>query len=101
MTTRTFRYRDPAALALGLGNLRLSGLTPRGLLFLAVDPAGEIHLAIPEDILTVTRIRVGDKLSLTPPWTEPMYHVDAVHRLPHGGVVVNGDRRLAQPGSAA
>jgi hypothetical protein len=97
---RTFRYRDAAALALGLGNLRLTGLTPRGLLFLALDAKGEIHLAVPEDVLAVTRIRVGDKLSLAPPWSEPLLHFDAIHRLQNGAVLWNGDRRLAQPGDA-
>lgn len=92
--TRVYRYRDPAALAAGLRELRLHGLTPRGLLFVALDPRGETYLAIPEDVDAVASVRVGEKLSLVPPWIGQFYHFDAVHRLPGDAVVWNGDRRL-------
>jgi hypothetical protein len=92
--TRVYRYRDPAALDAGLRELRRHGLTPRGLLFVALDPRGETYVAIPEDVDAVARVRVGEKLSLVPPWLGQFYHFDAVHRLPGDAVVWNGDRRL-------
>jgi hypothetical protein len=98
--SRVFHYRDPAAVAIGLGELRKQGLTPRGLLFVALDPRGETHIAVPDDFDSVAQIRVGDKLSLEPPWEGRFFHFDAIHRLPTGGVLWNGDRRLAQTGSA-
>ena len=64
---QTHHYRDPAAVILGLGELRRKGLTPRGLCFLALDPRGEIYLATPADAERVTKIKVGEKLALTPP----------------------------------
>ena len=62
--TRVYHYRDPAAVILGLKELRKQGLTPRGLLFVALDPRGETYIAVPEDLDAVANIRVGDKLSL-------------------------------------
>ena len=41
LATRVYHYRDPAGLILGLRELRKQGLTPRGLLFVALDPRGE------------------------------------------------------------
>ena len=41
--TRVYHYRDPAAVILGLRELRKKGLTPRGLLFVALDPRGNIR----------------------------------------------------------
>jgi hypothetical protein len=98
----TYTYRNPMAASLGLATLRQRGLTTRGVLFLALDDRGETHIAVPEDLESVVRIKVGDKLSLEPPWPAGMrlYHFDAIHRLPGHGVLWNGDRRLAQPGSA-
>ena len=98
--TRVFHYRDPAAVILGLKELRKQGLTPRGLLFVALDPRGETSIAIPEDIDAVANIRVGDKLSLVPPWEGRYFHFDAVHRIPGDTVLWNGDRRLGDTGSA-
>jgi hypothetical protein len=98
--TRVYHYRDPAAVILGLKELRRHGLTPRGLLFVALDPRGETHIAVPEDLDAVTNIRVGDKLSLVPPWEGRFFHFDAVHRLPGDTVLWNGDRRLSDTGSA-
>jgi hypothetical protein len=100
--TRVYHYRDPAAVILGLKELRRQGLTPRGLLFIALDPRGETYLAVPEDLDAVASIRVGDKMSLVPPFEGRYFHFDAVHRLPGSslGVLWNGDRRLGDTGSA-
>lgn len=98
--TRVYHYRDPAAVILGLKELRKQGLTPRGLLFVALDPRGETYIAVPEDLDAVSSIKVGDKLSLVPPWEGRYFHFDAVHRLPGDTVLWNGDRRLGDTGSA-
>ena len=98
---KTYHYRDPGAVAIGLGELRRQGLTPRGLMFIALDPRGETYIAVPEDLEQVTQIRIGDKLSMEPPWDGRYFHYDAIHRLSSNGVLWNGDRRLAQPGSAS
>ena len=98
--TRVYHYRDPAAVILGLKELRKKGLTPRGILFVALDPRGETYIAVPEDVDAVANIRVGDKLSLQPPWEGRFFHFDAVHRLPGDTVLWNGDRRLSDTGSA-
>ncbi len=98
--TRVYHYRDPAAVILGLKELRKQGLTPRGLLFVALDPRGETYIAVPEDLDAVANIRVGDKLSLVPPLEGRYFHFDAVHRLPGDSVLWNGDRRLGDTGSA-
>ena len=98
---RVHRFRDPTAVVLGLEELGQRGLTPRGVLFIALDPRGETHIAIPDDASAVTRIRVGDKLTLKPPWEGRYFHFDAIHRLPGGTVLWNGDRRLGETGSAA
>lgn len=98
--TRVYHYRDPAAVILGLKELRKQGLTPRGLLFVALDPRGETYIAVPEDLDAVASIKVGDKLSLVPPWEGRYFHFDAVHRLPGDTVLWNGDRRLGDTGSA-
>jgi hypothetical protein len=98
--TRVYHYRDPAAVILGLKELRKQGLTPRGLLFVALDPRGETYIAVPEDFDAVASIKVGDKLSLVPPWEGRYFHFDAVHRLPGDSVLWNGDRRLGDTGSA-
>ena len=98
--TRVYHYRDPAAVILGLKELRKQGLTPRGLLFVALDPRGETYIAVPEDLDAVASIKVGDKLSLVAPWEGRYFHFDAVHRLPGDSVLWNGDRRLGDTGSA-
>lgn len=98
--TRVVHYRDPAAVILGLKELRKQGLTPRGLLFVAIDPRGETSIAIPADLDAVAQVKVGDKLSLEPPWEGRYFHIDSVHRLPGDTVLWNGDRRLADTGSA-
>ena len=98
--TRVHHYRDPAAVSLGLKELRRQGLTPRGLLFAALDAHGQTSIAVPEDLDAVASIRVGDKLSLVPPWEGRHFHFDAIHRLPSDSVLWNGDRRLADTGAA-
>jgi hypothetical protein len=98
--TRVYHYRQPAAVILGLKELRKQGLTPRGLLFIALDPRGETYIVVPEDLDAVASIRVGDKLSLVPPLEGRYFHFDAVHRLPGDSVLWNGDRRLGETGSA-
>lgn len=98
--TRIYHYRDPAGVALGLRELCKQGLTPRGLMFLAVDPRGEAYLAVPEDLEAGTRIRVGDKLSVPAPLDGRYFYFDAIHRLPGDTVLYNGDRRLGDTGSA-
>jgi len=98
--TRVYHYRDPAAVILGLKELRKQGLTPRGILFIALDPRGETYIAVPEDLDAVANIRVGDKLSLVPPFEGRYFHFDAIHRLPGDSVLWNGDRRLGDTGSA-
>ena len=98
--TKTYHYRDPAAVILGLKELRKQGLTPRGLLFVALDPRGETSICVPEDLDAVASIRVGDKLSLVSPFVGRYFHFDAVHRLPGDSVLWNGDRRLGDTGSA-
>jgi hypothetical protein len=98
--TKVYHYRDPAAVILGLKELRKQGLTPRGLLFVALDPRGETSIVVPEDLDAVANIRVGDKLSLVSPLEGRWFHFDAVHRLPGDSVLWNGDRRLGDTGSA-
>jgi len=100
IATRVFHYRQPAAVILGLKELRKQGITPRGILFLAIDPRGETYIVVPEDMDEVTRIRVGDKLSLVSPLEGRYFHFDAIHRLPGSTVLWNGDRRLGDTGSA-
>ena len=98
--TRVYHYRQPAAVILGLKELRKQGLTPRGILFIALDPRGETYIVVPEDLEAVTSIRVGDKLALVSPLEGRYFHFDAVHRLPGSTVLWNGDRRLGDTGSA-
>jgi hypothetical protein len=93
-------YADPAALSRGLKQLRERGLTPRGLLFLALSPDGAIHVGVPADPEQITQIRVGEKLALVWPVDGRYFHFDAVHRLPGNFVLWNGDRRLKDPGTA-
>jgi|GEM_PF-1020822 len=99
-SVRLYHYRDHASVFLGLEELRKQGLTPRGILFIALDPRGETHIAVPEDLDQVTSLRVGDKLSLDPPFEGRFFYFDAIHRLPGGTILWNGDRRLHDAGSA-
>ena len=101
MHVRTEQHRSAHALMLGLGALRRRGATPRNLLFLALDHAGGIHLAYPDDIDAVGDLRVGDKLALEWPFSAESYYFDSIHRLPGDLILLNGDRRLAHPGNAS
>jgi hypothetical protein len=97
---RIERYPDPHMFLIGLGELRKQGLTPRGLLFLALEPTGAVRLAVPQDLDEGTRIKVGQKLSLEWPAEGRFYHFDAIHRLRDNFFSFNGDRRLKDPGDA-
>lgn len=98
---RVYHYRDPAAVVLGLEELAARGLSARGLLFVALDNYGDTYIAVPDDFQTVAHVRVGDKLTLKPPWEGRYFHFDSVFRLPGGTVLWNGDRRLESAGSAS
>lgn len=97
---RVERFAEPTALLLGLGQMRRRGVTPRGLLFVALDSAGAIHMAVPENVDDIGGLKVGDKLGLVWPLEGRYFHYDSVHRLREGFYLFNGDRRLAQPGDA-
>src|SRR5437870_5667729 len=94
------KYAGPASFLLGLGALCRRGMTPRGLLFLALDPGGAIHLGVPENLDDVAKLKIGDKLGLEWPLEGRFFHFDSVHRLREGFYLFNGDRRLSQPGDA-
>jgi hypothetical protein len=94
-------FSEPAALLRGLKAMRERGLTPRGLLFLALSPDGHIHVGIPADPERVTEIKVGEKLALVWPLDGRYFHFDSIHRLPGNFVLWNGDRRLKDPGTAS
>jgi hypothetical protein len=95
------RFSEPTAFLRGLKRLRSGGLTPRGLLFLALAPDGAIYIGTPEDPDEITSIKIGEKLALVWPLEGRFYHYDAVHRLPGDFVLWNGDRRLKDPGTYA
>lgn len=97
---KVFHFRDPAAAIIGFQELSKRGITPRGILFIALDTRGECHVAIPSDSARVASLRVGDKMTCETPWEGRYYHFDAIHRLPGDTVLWNGDRRLGDTGSA-
>jgi hypothetical protein len=94
------KFTGPLSLIQGLKRLRLSGVTPRGLLFLALSPDGAIHVGVPEDPEQFASFKVGEKLALVWPLEGRFFHFDNVHRLPGEFVLWNGDRRLKDPGDA-
>jgi hypothetical protein len=94
------KFAGPASFLMGLASLRKRGVTPRGLLFLALDPAGAIHVGVPENVDDIANLKIGDKLGLEWPLEGRFYHYDSVHRLRDGFYLFNGDRRLSQPGDA-
>jgi hypothetical protein len=95
------KYTGPAPLIQGLKKLRERGVTPRGLLFLALAPDGAIHIGVPDDPEQFASLKVGQKLALVWPLEGRFFHYDAIHRLPGDFVLWNGDRRLKDPGDAA
>ena len=100
MRMRIHTYSDATALSFGLTQLAVEGLTPRGLLFMALGPSGTVHLAVPERFDEVARLRVGEKLGLVWDGDDRLYHYDSVHQLGRGRFLYNGDRRLVHPGGA-
>ncbi len=95
-------YADPSALLRGLKTLRdKQGLTPRGLLFLALTQDGAIHVGIPADPERIADIKVGEKLALVWPEEGRYFHFDAIHRLPGDFVMWNGDRRIKDAGTGS
>jgi hypothetical protein len=92
-------YVEPTSFVLGLGALRKRGIGPRGLVFLALESSGAIHVAVPSKADTVSSLKVGDKLALEWPLPGRFYHFDSVHRLRDHFYLFNGDRRLAQTGT--
>ncbi len=94
-------FSGPPALLRGLRAMRERGITPRGLLFLALSPDGAVHVGVPEDPEQITSIKIGEKLALVWPNEGRYYHFDAIHRLPGDFVLWNGDRRLRDPGDAS
>ena len=94
------RFTGPAPLIQGLKRLRERGVTPRGLLFLALSPDGAIHIGVPGDTDEFASLKVGQKLALVWPLQGRFFHFDAVHRLPGEFVLWNGARRLKDPGDA-
>ena len=94
-------FSGPPALLRGLKAMRERGITPRGLLFLALSPDGAVHVGVPADPEQITSIKIGEKLALVWPSEGRFYHYDAIHRLPGDFVLWNGDRRLKDPGDAA
>jgi hypothetical protein len=93
-------FSGPPALLRGLRAMRERGITPRGLLFLALTPDGSVHIGVPDDPEQITSIKIGEKLALVWPVDGRYYHFDAIHRLPGEFVLFNGDRRLKDPGDA-
>ena len=98
---KVFHFREPAAALIGFREFAKRGITPRGILFIALDTRGECHVAIPDDVAKVGGLRVGDKMTCETPWEGRYYHFDAIHRLPGETVLWNGDRRLDDTGSAS
>ena len=96
---RLEKYAEPSSFVIGLGDLRRAGVTPRGLAFLALEPTGAIHVAVPAAAEDLSTLKVGDKLAIEWPLPGRFYHFDSVHRLRDRFFLFNGDRRLTQPGN--
>src|SRR5262249_15969570 len=94
------KFAGPASFLLGLSSLRKRGVTPRGLIFLALDPGGAIHIGVPDNVDDIEQLKIGHKLALAWPLEGRYFHFDSIHRLRDGFYLFNGDRRLAQPGDA-
>jgi hypothetical protein len=100
-TIRCEHFNSPVTMLYGMGDLRRRGVTPRGLLFLALEASGGIHVAVPDDVDEVTRIKVSEKMALKWPLEGRFFHFDSIHRLREGFYLINGDRRIMQLGNAA
>jgi hypothetical protein len=101
MSVTVESFSGPPSLLRGLRTMRERGITPRGLLFLALSPDGTVHVGVPNDPEQITSIKIGEKLALVWPLDGRYYHYDAIHRLPGDFILWNGDRRLKDPGDAA
>jgi hypothetical protein len=97
LSLRVEAFGDAPRLLIGLRRLREQGLTPRDLLFVALSPSGAIHVALPAEPIATG---LEEKLTLEWPLDGRFFHFDALHRLPGGVLVWNGDRRLKDPGNA-
>ena len=98
---RVLKFPNVPTLLRGVTDLRRAGITPRGLLFLAVDLAGTTYVGVPENVDEVEKIKVGHKLSLAQKEDlGQVYYFDSVHRLGERLVLFNGDRRLGNCASA-
>ncbi len=95
LDTRTLHYTSGFAFVRGLQAMRKGGLKPQELLFLAFDQQGDVKLEIPADPNDVDHIRVGHKLSLSPPY-EQMFYIDSVQAVEGNVVIINGDRRVGR-----
>lgn len=91
----TLRFASSLALVRGLRQLRHRGIRGRSLLFLALSERGEAHLAIDGGGEGKRApLKVGEKLTLDPPFAGRVFYFDAVHPLGHRTAIVNGDRRI-------
>ena len=93
--TRTLHYTSGFAFVRGLQNMHKQGLKPQEMLFLALDRQGDVKLEITADPDEVDHLRVGHKLSLSPPY-EGTFYIDSVHAVEGNVVLINGDRRLGR-----
>lgn len=95
---RTLRFASSVALVRGLRRLRAEGVRGRSLLFLALSERGEAFLAIEGAAHDgkPPKLKVGQKLTLDPPFAGRMFYFDAVHPLGQRTAIVNGDRRIGQ-----
>ena len=80
-------YSEHVALLRSLGTLKQRGLSPRGVLFLALSSQGRIYLALPSqpEQLTSESLRVGEKMALRWPcllYTSPSPRDRTRYRMP-------------------
>lgn len=63
---------------------------------MALNERGEAHLAVAEDLNDGAKIKIGQKLALSPPFSGRVFYFDAVHPVGHRSAIVNGDRRIGK-----
>ena len=98
--TRTLRFHSALAMIKGLKELFANGFGPRGVLFIAFDRGGDVHVQVPERVSDMERLKVGNKLTLPWPFVNgDFFYLDAVHPIAGDTVVVNGDRRIGHMAS--